>query len=81
LDVGLPGYDGFEVAKRMRQQPSLQRIVLVAVSGYGRESDRQCAQESGFDHFLVKPTDFEKVQEIFASVSERTTPSGESGTG
>jgi two-component system CheB/CheR fusion protein len=81
MDVGLPGFDGFEVAKRMRQEPTLQKFVLVAVTGYGRESDRQRAQESGFDHFLVKPTDLKKVQEIFASVSERTTPSGESSSG
>ena len=73
LDIGLPGLDGFEVAKRMRQQPSLQRIVLVAVTGYGRESERQLAQEAGFDHHLVKPTELEKVQEILASVSEKAT--------
>lgn len=70
LDIGLPGFDGFEVAKRMRQQTIRQTVVLVAVTGYGRESDRQYAKESGFDHFLVKPTDFEKVQRILASVSE-----------
>ena len=73
LDIGLPGLDGFEVAKRMRQQPILQNVVLVAMTGYGQESDRQRSQEAGFDHHLVKPANFEKVQEILASVSEKAT--------
>jgi two-component system CheB/CheR fusion protein len=73
LDIGLPGLDGFEVAKRMRQQPPLKKVLLVAITGYGRESDRQCAQEAGFDHFMVKPTDFERLQEIFASIPEKAT--------
>jgi len=71
LDIGLPGLDGFEVAKRMRQQPILQDVVLVAMTGYGKESDRQRSQEAGFDHHLVKPIKFEKVQKILASVSEK----------
>ena len=73
LDIGLPGLDGFEVAKRMRQQPILQKAVLVAMTGYGKESDRQRSQEAGFDHYLVKPAKFEKVQEILVSVSEKAT--------
>ncbi len=73
MDIGLPGLDGFEVAKRMRQQPILQKAVLVAMTGYGTESDRQRSQEAGFDHHLVKPVRFEKVQEILASVSETAT--------
>jgi signal transduction histidine kinase/ActR/RegA family two-component response regulator len=71
LDIGLPGLDGFEVAKRMRQQPIHQDVVLVAMTGYGTESDRQRSQEAGFDHHLVKPIKFEKVQKILASVSEK----------
>ncbi len=73
LDIGLPGLDGFEVAKRMRQQPILQKVVLVAMTGYGTESDRQLSREAGFDHYLVKPVKFEKVQEILAAVSEKAT--------
>lgn len=70
LDIGLPGLNGFEVAKRLRQQPALQNAVLVALTGYGRESDRQRSQEAGFDHHLVKPGDFGKVLQILATVSE-----------
>jgi CheY-like chemotaxis protein/nitrogen-specific signal transduction histidine kinase len=70
LDIGLPGLNGFEVAKRMRQQPALQTAVLVAMTGYGQESDRQRSQEAGFDHHLVKPGDFGKVLQILATVSQ-----------
>jgi signal transduction histidine kinase/ActR/RegA family two-component response regulator len=70
LDIGLPGLDGFEVAKLLRRQPALQHAVLVAMTGYGRESDRQRSQEAGFDHHLVKPGDFGKVLQILAAVPE-----------
>jgi len=70
LDIGLPGLNGFEVAKRLRQQPALQNTVLVALTGYGQESDRQRSREAGFDHHLVKPGDFGKVLQILATVSE-----------
>jgi len=70
VNIGLPGLNGFEVAKRLRQQPALQNAVLVAMTGYGRESDRQRSREAGFDHHLVKPGDFGKVLEILATVSE-----------
>ena len=73
LDIGLPGLDGYEVAKRMRQQPVLKNVVLVAMTGYGQESDRQRSQEAGFDHHLVKPAEFGKVQQILATVSEKAT--------
>jgi CheY-like chemotaxis protein len=70
LDIGLPGLNGFEVAKQLRQQPTLKNVVLVAMTGYGQESDRKRSQEAGFDHHLVKPGDFGKVLQILATVSE-----------
>jgi CheY-like chemotaxis protein len=73
LDIGLPGLNGFEVAKRMRQQPTLQNIVLVAMTGYGQEADRQRSHEAGFDHHLVKPAEFKELQRILTSVSEKAT--------
>jgi CheY-like chemotaxis protein len=73
LDIGLPGLNGYEVAKRLRQQPVLHNIVLVAMTGYGQETDRQHSQEAGFDHHLVKPAEFSKVQQILATVSEKET--------
>jgi PAS domain S-box-containing protein len=74
LDIGLPGLNGFEIAKRLRQQPALQNAVLVAMTGYGQESDRKRSQEAGFDHHLVKPGDFGKVLQILATVSELPAP-------
>jgi len=68
LDIGLPELNGYEVARRIRQQPTPKKAVLVAMTGYGQESDRQKSQEAGFDHHLVKPADFGKVQEILARV-------------
>ena len=74
LDIGLPGLNGFEVAQRIRQQPALQHVVLIALTGYGQESDRQQSQEAGFDHHLVKPADFGKVLQILTTVSVPPTP-------
>jgi two-component system CheB/CheR fusion protein len=55
LDIGMPGMDGLETARRLRQMPGFESTLLVALTGYGRESDRQHAFEAGFDDFLVKP--------------------------
>lgn len=72
LDIGLPGMSGLEVAKRIRKQPALQGVVLVAMTGYGEESDRQRSLEAGFDHHLVKPADINTVHEVLATVSGNT---------
>lgn len=73
LDIGLPGLDGYEVAKRIREQPTLNNIILVAMTGYGNLADVRRSEEAGFNHHLVKPADFMKVKEILASISEKTT--------
>ena len=73
LDIGLPGLDGLEVAKRLRQELTLSSVVLVAMTGYGLESDRQRSHAAGFNHHLAKPTDFEKVQQILATVWAQAT--------
>lgn len=77
LDLGLPGLDGYEVAKRLRQQPTLRSVVLVAMTGYGQEPNFRRSHDSGFNHHLVKPVDFAKVREILATVSKsRPDPHG-----
>ena len=73
LDIGLPGLNGYEVAKRLRQDPVLRSVVLVALTGYGQEADRQTSMQAGFDYHLVKPADFKNVQQILATVSEKAT--------
>jgi len=55
VDIGLPGMDGYEVARRVRRDPDLKQITLVALTGYGREEDKQQALAAGFDYHLVKP--------------------------
>ena len=72
LDIGLPGMDGYEVATRLRQQAIFKEVVLVAMTGYGQDSDRKRSHDSGFDHHLVKPPDFEKLKQILAAASEKT---------
>lgn len=55
LDLGLPGLDGWEVARRLKALPGLERAILVALTGYGRDVDRQRCREAGFRHHLLKP--------------------------
>jgi CheY-like chemotaxis protein len=62
LDIGLPVLDGYEVARRCREQPGLEHVVLVALTGYGQESDRQRSREAGFDAHLVKPVSAEDLR-------------------
>jgi PAS domain S-box-containing protein len=67
LDIGLPILDGFQVAKRMREEPALADVVLVALTGYGQDSDKRRTREAGFDHHLVKPVEFAKIESILSA--------------
>jgi two-component system CheB/CheR fusion protein len=58
---------GYEVARRLRQQPEFQRALLVAVTGYGQEQDRRRSEEAGFDRHLTKPVEPHALQELLAS--------------
>jgi two-component system CheB/CheR fusion protein len=65
LDLGLPGgMDGFELARRLREQPETARSLLVAITGYGNPDDEARARAAGIDHFLVKPADPSQVQAL-----------------
>jgi signal transduction histidine kinase len=68
LDIGMPKLDGYEVARRIRAQPWGQRITLVALTGWGQDSDRKRSQEAGFDSHLVKPLDLDKLTELLAAL-------------
>ena len=72
LDVGMPGMDGFETARQLRQSVHLDKAVLVALTGYGREEDRARAAQAGFDHFLVKPT----PPKVLTDIALQLRPSG-----
>jgi len=69
LDIGLPVMDGYEVARRLRDHPALSRARLIALTGYGQESDRHRAQEAGFDMHIVKPLNMDRLA---ALLDERT---------
>jgi signal transduction histidine kinase/ActR/RegA family two-component response regulator len=66
LDIGLPGMDGYELARHLRAMPETAGAVLVALTGYGQAQDRREAALAGFDHYLVKPADIGRVMEILA---------------
>jgi PAS domain S-box-containing protein len=68
LDLGLPELDGYEVARRLRREPGLGGVLLVALTGYGQEEDQRRTREAGFDHHLVKPADPELLHHVLASV-------------
>lgn len=67
MDIGMPGMNGNEVAQRIRQQPEFNDIKLVALTGWGQEKDRRQSQESGFDHHLTKPVNFQVLKDLIAS--------------
>jgi CheY-like chemotaxis protein len=66
IDIGLPAMDGYEVAQRLREAAPGRRILLVAVTGYGQESDRERSRAAGFDLHLVKPVDLDHILAIAA---------------
>ena len=67
LDIGLPGMDGFDVARHLRTMPGLSEAFLVALTGYGTDSDRQRAKAAGFDEHLVKPADLALLRQWLRS--------------
>jgi PAS domain S-box-containing protein len=71
LDIGLPGIDGYEVAARLRREPALEGLVLVAITGYGHAGDRERTRAAGFDHHLVKPPDLATLRSILAETSHQ----------
>jgi PAS domain S-box-containing protein len=64
LDIGLPGMSGYEVARQLRAHPLLARTTLVALTGWGAESDRQRARDAGFDHHLTKPVALPELEKL-----------------
>jgi PAS domain S-box-containing protein len=64
LDIGLPEMDGFEVARRIRREPGLDSVRLIAMTGYGQDRDRQLSREAGFDAHLIKPVQPDMLKTI-----------------
>jgi CheY-like chemotaxis protein len=64
IDIGLPGEDGYQVARRIREHPDGRIMTLIALTGYGRPTDHQRSAEAGFDHHLVKPADLDTLARL-----------------
>ena len=74
LDLGMPEMDGYEVARRIRAMPFGRFVTLVALSGWGRGTDRIRAVSAGFDHHLIKPADLEALRRVLTTVTDRVIP-------
>src|SRR5262249_34845275 len=68
LDIGMPVMDGYEVARRIRQQPEHQDLTLIALTGWAQEEDRRRTQSAGFDYHLIKPADINALQTMLLSL-------------
>jgi two-component system CheB/CheR fusion protein len=71
LDIGLPRMDGYQVARRLREEARLTNLLLVAVSGYGQDDDRRRARDAGFDHHLTKPVPLDEIHALLGAPDRR----------
>jgi PAS domain S-box-containing protein len=70
LDIGLPKLDGYEVCRRVREQPWGKNILVIALTGWGQDDDRRRSEEAGFNGHLVKPVDYDKLLDLLGSLGE-----------
>jgi two-component system CheB/CheR fusion protein len=75
LDIELPGMDGYDVAHHLRGQAETQAAALIALTGYGQAKDRQRSQAAGFDHHLLKPIQYDKLEPVIRSLLQARTSS------
>jgi len=68
LDIGMPDMDGYALARKLREDPRLQNTRLIALTGYGQESDRAKSAEAGFDHHLVKPVSYQQLKDLLSQI-------------
>ena len=71
LDIGLPKLNGYEVARRIRQQPWGRDMTLVALTGWGQDEDRLRSQEAGFTFHIVKPVELAALEKLLAGLESR----------
>jgi CheY-like chemotaxis protein len=74
LDIGLPGMNGYEVARHLRQETGHTRPVIAAITGYGQTEDRRRAEEAGFDYHILKPIDPNALRVVFQDAALRWRP-------
>jgi len=71
LDIGLPDMDGIALAKHLRHQAATKNALMIAITGYGQESDREKSLHAGFDHHLVKPVDLQQLLKILSALQQQ----------
>ena len=71
LDLGMPGMDGIELGTRLRQEPEFEHLLMIALTGFGRDEDRQRSSEAGFNAHLVKPVDVATLNALLARHATR----------
>ncbi|MGH8718119.1 MAG: ATP-binding protein [Burkholderiales bacterium] len=76
LDIGMPGMDGIEVARRIRRHPEFKNVTIIALTGWGQEHDRRLTRGAGFDHHLIKPADINALEALLASLESRQSKAG-----
>jgi PAS domain S-box-containing protein len=74
LDIGMPGMDGYEVARRIKQLPEHAGTTLIALTGWGQDEDRRRCREAGFHHHFVKPVDVRALRQLLASLPHTPPP-------
>ena len=72
LDIGLPGMDGTELARRLRAMPVGRKALMVAITGYGQHFDRSNALKAGFDHYFVKPIEPTKLLAVLGDFHKKS---------
>jgi signal transduction histidine kinase len=77
LDIGMPGMDGYEVCRQLRQMPEMKNKTVIAQTGWGQESDRQKAFAAGFDHHITKPVSLDLLTQLLADIKRTATKAGE----
>ncbi|MGQ0834549.1 MAG: response regulator [Gammaproteobacteria bacterium] len=70
MDIGMPRFNGFQAAQRIRAQPWADRVVLIAITGWDRDEDRLCSKEAGFDAHLTKPVDLELLFRLLSAMNQ-----------
>jgi CheY-like chemotaxis protein len=70
MDIGMPRFNGFQAAQRIRAQPWADRVVLIAITGWARDEDKACSKEAGFDAHLTKPVDLKLLFRLLAAMNQ-----------
>jgi CheY-like chemotaxis protein len=70
MDIGMPRFNGFQAAQRIRAQPWADRVVLIAITGWARDEDKRCSKEAGFDAHLTKPVDLKLLFRLLSAMNQ-----------